>query len=63
MVDQASGLFEAAPSTRRGGMAEVIFPWRCGLVVMGDAVAPIENLELSTQDFGLCDDLQTGPKA
>ena len=44
-------------------MVEVIFPWRCGLVVMGDAVAPIENLELSTQDFGLCDDLQTGPKA
>ena len=40
MVDQASGLFEAAPSTRRGGMAEVIFPWRCGLVVMGNAVAP-----------------------
>ena len=40
-------------------MVEVVFPWRCGLVVMGDAVASIENLELSTQDFGLCDDLQT----
>ena len=52
MIDQASGLFEAAPSTRRGGMAEVILPWRCGLVVTGDAVATIKNLELSTQGFG-----------
>ena len=62
MIDLASGLFEAAPSTRRGGMAEVILPWRRGLVVMRNVVATVENFELSTRDFGLCDDLQTGPK-
>ena len=43
-------------------MAEVILPWRRGLVVMGNVVATVEIFELSTRDFGLCDDMQTGPK-
>ena len=50
MIDGAGGLFEAAPSTRRGGMVEVMMPWRCELLVMGNAKAIAVNLKISIQD-------------